>query len=100
MKTTHHLLLSGSVQGVGFRHYTKDCADKLGVTGWVRNLSDRRVEAVIQGCPEVLEQLRQRLLRGPTAASVSGVEVQVVESPQTMKEFIVKEDGEKPCLKK
>jgi acylphosphatase len=100
VKITQHLLISGHVQGVSFRFFTKDCAIKLGVTGWVRNLSDKRVEALVQGLPEQLKALQEKLQRGPAAAEVKSIEVQVVSTQKDMKEFIIEADGVKPCLKK
>jgi len=44
-----HLFISGKVQGVFFRAFTKEVADSLGLKGWVRNLTDGRVEAVFEG---------------------------------------------------
>ena len=51
-----HLLFSGHVQGVGFRYSTRQIAARLNLSGWVRNLSDGRVEAVIEGPATSLEQ--------------------------------------------
>ena len=50
-----HLLFSGHVQGVGFRYSTRQVAERLDLSGWVRNLSDGRVEAVIEGPLTALE---------------------------------------------
>jgi acylphosphatase len=52
-----HLLISGKVQGVFYRVFVKEHADKLGLTGWVRNTNEGHVEAVIQGEKQTIEQL-------------------------------------------
>ncbi|NPA75939.1 MAG: acylphosphatase [Euryarchaeota archaeon] len=52
-----HVFFSGRVQGVFFRAFTKENAEKLGVNGWVRNLSDGRVEAVFEGPKDKVEKL-------------------------------------------
>lgn len=70
-----HLLISGRVQGVAFRHSTKDEADRLGLVGWVRNLDDGRVEALGEGPRETLEQFVAWCHRGPRSARVTGVAV-------------------------
>lgn len=49
MKVRAHVVFEGRVQGVFFRAITKECADSLGLTGWVRNLPDGGVEAVFEG---------------------------------------------------
>jgi acylphosphatase len=49
VKVRAHVFFSGRVQGVFFRAHTRDCAQSLGLTGWVRNTSDGRVEAVFEG---------------------------------------------------
>ena len=72
---TKHLIITGIVQGVGFRNYVAHKARQFHVTGWVRNRSDGSVEAMIQGTPENVEALIQRAHRGPPKASVSGVTV-------------------------
>lgn len=69
------LLVSGRVQGVGFRYATVRFAQPLGVTGWVRNLSDGRVEMEAYGSAAAIESLLQWSHRGPAYAAVSGVEV-------------------------
>ncbi len=68
------LLVSGIVQGVGYRNWTAHTARELGLAGWVRNLHDGRVEIHAEGAPGALEALRQRCARGPRHAEVSGVE--------------------------
>jgi acylphosphatase len=72
---TKHLIISGRVQGVGYRNYMAYKARQFQITGWVRNLADGSVEAVIQGTPENVEALIVRAHRGPPKAAVSRVTV-------------------------
>jgi acylphosphatase len=69
------LLISGRVQGVGFRWFAEDCARRIGVTGWVRNLDDGRVEAYVVGTPSQLDHFAARLHKGPPQSEVRGVEL-------------------------
>ena len=69
-----HILVSGRVQGVGYRRFVQYNARKLGLKGWVQNLPDRRVEAVIQGQKEVIGQLLKRCRRGPFLAEVTDIQ--------------------------
>ncbi|HEX9051349.1 MAG TPA: acylphosphatase [Anaeromyxobacter sp.] len=69
-----HLLVSGLVQGVAFRAYTVDEARRLGVSGWVRNLADGRVEAEAEGERRALDALVAFCRRGPPAAQVDDVQ--------------------------
>ncbi len=59
--TQVHIFYSGTVQGVGFRFTTQELASGLGLNGWVRNLSDGRVEILVEGRQSVIEQLIQEL---------------------------------------
>jgi acylphosphatase len=70
-----HVIVHGQVQGVWFRQSTKDEADRLGVTGWVRNLPDRSVEAVFAGERSKVEEIVGWCHRGPAGADVSSVDV-------------------------
>jgi acylphosphatase len=69
-----HVLVSGIVQGVAFRAYTVDEARRLGLSGWVRNLADGRVELEAEGDRAALEKLVGFCRRGPPAAQVDAVE--------------------------
>lgn len=71
-----HIFISGRVQGVGFRHFTRKNAESLGITGWVKNLPDGRVEAVFQGSEEQIEELIQRCKNGPIASYVQDIEAE------------------------
>ena len=68
-----HLLISGRVQGVCFRHFTCQTARKNNVTGWVRNLADGRVEAVLEGEKEAVEATIAWCRKGPEMANVDQV---------------------------
>jgi acylphosphatase len=68
------LTISGKVQGVFYRASTEAIARQLGLTGWVRNLPDGRVEAIAEGPREALERLVAWCHQGPPDARVSGVE--------------------------
>ena len=67
-------IVSGLVQGVGYRYFAQRVAERLGVSGYVKNRRDGRVEVYALGTPEQLQGLQAELERGPRMASVSGVE--------------------------
>ena len=69
------VLISGRVQGVCFRACTRDQAQILNLSGWVRNLSDGRVEAVFEGPFDVIEQMLEWCKEGAPSSSVSELEV-------------------------
>jgi acylphosphatase len=71
-----HLVIRGRVQGVGYRYAMTEVAEALGVTGWVRNLRDGTVEAVVQGEDELVERLVAWCRRGPVGAHVSALKVE------------------------
>ena len=70
-----HLRIHGMVQGVFFRETMRRQAEKLGVTGWVRNCSDMSVEAMVQGTPEALDAIIEWVHHGPKTAQVERVEI-------------------------
>ncbi len=71
-----HVWISGRVQGVFFRAYTQDAARSHGVTGWVRNLPDGRVEAVFEGDDRAVDAMVQWCHRGSPLSRVDRVEAQ------------------------
>ena len=75
MKVTRHAIVRGRVQGVGFREYLRREAERLGVTGWVRNRHDGTVEAMVHGRPDDVAQVLDWMRRGPPAARVTDVQV-------------------------
>ena len=81
--------VQGRVQGVGFRYALRDEAERLGVTGWVRNRADGSVQALLQGEPDALERMIAWARRGPPGARVSALaeEPLAPESEQNYSRF-------------
>jgi acylphosphatase len=75
MKSRAHVFISGRVQGVFFRASTREEAIGLGLTGWVRNMSDGRVEAVFEGDEGVVDEMVSWCHRGPPHSKVDNVEL-------------------------
>lgn len=67
--------VSGIVQGVGYRAFTKRTADSYGLSGWVRNLPDGRVEVFVQGHENVVWEFLKDLWKGPPAGRVDRMEI-------------------------
>ena len=74
-----HVTVTGRVQGVFFRAWMREQAVELGVTGWIRNCPDGRVDTHIEGDEAAVQQLVERLHRGPPEAKVEDVHVWNVE---------------------
>lgn len=70
-----HYFIRGRVQGVWFRDHVRREAQALGLTGWVRNLPDGRVEALVCGDAAALDRLEPQLWRGSERARVDDIEV-------------------------
>jgi len=66
--------VEGRVQGVCFRHYAQETANRLGISGWVRNCSDGAVETLIHGSDEAIKQMVVWLRHGPSSAVVSRIQ--------------------------
>jgi acylphosphatase len=78
-RRTRRLSIRGRVQGVWFRESMRLEAERLGVTGWVRNRRDGTVEAMVQGDAVALEAIVRWARRGPDGAEVEGVEDSAAE---------------------
>ena len=78
MIVARRYLVSGRVQGVGFRFFTEDTALREGVSGFVRNLPDGRVEAEVEGDIAAVARVEQALWNGPPGARVDHVEVEPI----------------------
>ena len=70
-----HLVIRGRVQGVFYRGWAVETARELGLTGWVRNRRDGKVEAVVQGEEEAVVRFIERAKEGPPSAHVADIEV-------------------------
>jgi acylphosphatase len=81
---TQHLHIEGRVQGVWFRESMRREAERLGVTGWVRNLPDGSVEAVVQGSVEAVDALLVWSRTGPPMARVERIVLSVAEGHYTV----------------
>ncbi len=71
--TRLHLIISGRVQGVGFRYFCQEQAKRLGLTGFVRNCEDGTVEAEVQGEKEIVEKFLTLVSDGPRHAEVNEI---------------------------
>ena len=87
---TIHTIIKGKVQGVFFRAYTKDEADRLGLSGWVRNLPDGSVEALISGADQNVDKMAQWLSTGSPMSEVSQVLITPKQQPSDTQDFLIK----------
>ncbi|MEZ4870918.1 MAG: acylphosphatase [Bdellovibrionales bacterium] len=78
-----HFLITGKVQGVGFRYFAQTVAVEFDLKGWVRNLIDGRVEALVTGEELKINKFAVAINKGPESANVVSVERYPVKSPET-----------------
>jgi len=90
MKSKVHVIISGRVQGVWFRADTKQKAEQLGITGWVRNTFDGNVEAVFEGDEENIKEMLDWCHHGPPSAEVENVEIEKQTSSNGFDGFSIK----------
>jgi acylphosphatase len=81
------LLISGRVQGVAFRYFTRGEAQRLGLVGWVKNLPDGGVEVRATGSAGALERFRQQLRQGPPGARVDAISESELAAPEDWPDF-------------
>jgi len=74
-----HVIVSGAVQGVGYRYLARKHAERLEISGWVCNLPDGTVEAEVQGPSRAVREMLRRLEQGPPGSRVTGLTVDEVE---------------------
>ena len=74
-RVTRHLIITGRVQGVGYRFYAQRKARELGVTGWVRNRRDGSVETMVQGEAGAVETMTAWARQGPPSAVVAEIKI-------------------------
>jgi acylphosphatase len=87
MKVARRYIISGAVQGVGYRFFTQRAAARHQVLGYVRNLKDGRVEALAEGEAGAVEDFKHDLLTGPTYSKVEEIEETVVEPTNLYSSF-------------
>ncbi len=90
MKSRAHLIIDGRVQGVAYRWFATDVAYSLGLTGWVKNLYDGRVEAVFQGERADIEKAIVKCHQGPPFARVTTIDVTWEDHLEDFKDFRVR----------
>jgi acylphosphatase len=78
------LLIAGRVQGVGYRTWMMQKATALGLSGWVRNRADGKVEALIAGDMAAVEELSRACRRGPRMAEVSSIDEEMADPPEEL----------------
>jgi acylphosphatase len=89
-KIARRYFVSGRVQGVGYRYFAQRAASHLKLAGWVRNLSDGRVEAYAVGAEAVLEVFEAKLQEGPHASRVTDVIAEVAGVDATIEGFQIR----------
>jgi acylphosphatase len=76
MRVARRFLISGRVQGVGFRYFTQDTARRENIHGSVRNLPDGRVEATAEGDEDAIARFEAALRHGPPGARVDDIDIE------------------------
>ncbi|NUO18244.1 acylphosphatase [bacterium] len=88
------VIVTGLVQGVGFRYFVQERAVSLGVTGWVRNLRDGRVEAEIEGDSDLVNMLIDAMREGPTFSHVESVQAFPLSGGRHHSDFRIAPNGQ------
>ena len=84
------ILVSGRVQGVGYRYFVIEVAERLGLNGWVRNLADGRVEAQVEGEQESVDQLVSEMRAGPRLSHVTDLKIIPLDNGEAFHGFRVR----------
>ncbi|MBI3995259.1 MAG: acylphosphatase [Nitrospirae bacterium] len=92
MPVSAEMLVRGRVQGVYYRAFAQQAAQRLGLAGFCRNLPDGRVEVVAEGDRDVIEALVEQLRIGPPRAKVEDVEVHWEPAGHRFKDFSIRYD--------
>ena len=82
-----HAIVTGRVQGVGFRYWVMEEAQKLSLRGWVRNMRDGGVEVEAEGEEDVLFEFEQKLWRGPVLSRVENVQCRFLDEERSFQGF-------------
>jgi acylphosphatase len=87
---TYGVLLSGRVQGVGFRYFVESIAGKYDICGYVRNTYNNKVEVICQGKEEDVKQFIEEIKRGPTFSVVNDVKIEEIKDSKKYNIFEIK----------
>jgi len=90
IKSRIHVLIYGRVQGVWFRASTKQKAEKLGITGWVRNTDDGNVEAIFEGFNKNIDEMISWCKVGPPLAKVENIKIEKQQPTNVFYNFSIK----------
>jgi acylphosphatase len=92
-----HIIISGQVQGVGYRYFVRSNARKLGLVGWVKNTSNGKVEAILQSSAssdqegkEKIEEMIEFCKKGPMLSEVKDIDVEWEDMKEDMNEFVIR----------
>ena len=88
--TRYHFLIEGRVQGVGYRMSAQIAAQKIGITGWVRNLRSGQVEMVAEAEPAQLEQLLEWAWQGPNFAQITDISLEKITATGEFTQFEIR----------
>ena len=83
------IIITGFVQGVGYRQFVRQQARKLGVVGWVQNIPDGNVEAKVFGPSDTIKELIEKCKKGPFLSEVKDVSVEWIESDTIPADFTI-----------
>ncbi|OEJ68604.1 acylphosphatase [Magnetovibrio blakemorei] len=87
-----HVIISGRVQGVWFRAWTQKKAMALGLTGWVKNRPDGKVEALFSGPTDQVETMLKNCQKGPPLARVDSIEQSPADAPESSEFSLLRPD--------
>jgi len=87
---TYRVVLFGRVQGVGFRYFVESIASKYNISGYVRNIFDRKVEVVCQGEEEDLKQFIDEIKKGPAFSAVTDIKIEEIKDSKKYSIFDIK----------
>lgn len=90
MTVARRFVISGRVQGVGFRWFAQNAAVREGVAGWVVNLPDGRVEAFVQGDDDSVTRVERALRSGPPGSRIDDVQVIDEQAAGNLKAFHIR----------
>ncbi|RMA93337.1 acylphosphatase [Hydrogenothermus marinus] len=85
-----HAIVKGKVQGVYYRKFTKETADRLGLKGWVKNLPDGTVEVVAEGDEDKLKELLENLYKGPPLAEIIDIDYEFLNKDGGFTDFEIR----------